>query len=181
MAWHERHAVDFRGVGWILTGRVIGAGIGLYAIKVATDTTLDVLIGLAVLAGVAILASGAKVSRTPTTQTAAGIAASVSSLVASMGGPPLALLYHDAEGATLRSSLATVFTFGVSTTVLLRAVSGEISRTDIEVSLWLLPAMLIGMAVGGRLTERLEGPALRRSVLGLSTLAAVGLLTRAVL
>ena len=181
MAWNERHAIDFSGVGWILTGRIIGAGIGLFAIKVATDTTLDVMIGLAVLAGVAILASGAKVARTPVTQTAAGTAASVSSLVASMGGPPLALLYHDAEGATLRSSLATVFIFGVSMTVLLRAVSGEISKTDVEVALWLLPAMVIGMVAGGRLAKRLEGLALRRFILVLSGLAAVGLLVRAAL
>ena len=81
----------------------------------------------------------------------------------------------------LRSSLATAFIFGVSMTVLLRAVSGEISRTDIEVALWLLPAMILGMVVGGRLAKRLEGLALRRFILVLSALAAVGLLARAVL
>lgn len=179
MAWRERHAIDLDGVGWILFGRLIGAGVGLALIKLATDTTLDVLIGLAVLTGVVILATGAKVRRTPVTQTAAGTAASVTSLVASMGGPPLALLYHDAKGETIRSSLATVFMFGVTLTIAIRAASGEISRTDVEVAAWLLPAMLVGLRLGRHLAGRLEGTPLRRIILGLSAAAAVGLLVRA--
>lgn len=180
MAWRERHAIDLRGVSWILLGRIIGAGVGLFLIKVATDTTLDVFIGLIVLAGVGILATGAKVRRTPATQVAAGSAASVTSLVASMGGPPLALLYHDARGETIRASLATVFIFGVSLTVVLRAVSGEISRTDVEVAAWLLPAMLLGLFGGSRLADKLEGTPLRRMILSLSAFAAIGLLVRAI-
>jgi uncharacterized membrane protein YfcA len=180
MAWRERHAIDLRGVGWILGGRIVGAAIGLALIKAATATTLDIFIGVIVLAGVAILATGAKVRRTPATQLAAGSAASVTSLVASMGGPPLALLYHDARGEIIRASLATVFIFGVSLTVVLRAVSGEISRTDIEVALWLLPAMLLGLFGGTRLANKLEGAPLRHMILGLSALAAIGLLARAI-
>lgn len=180
MAWRERYAIDLRGVGWILGGRIIGAGIGLFLIKVATATTLDVFIGLTVLAGVFILATGARVRRTPATQLTAGAAASVTSLVASMGGPPLALLYHDAKGDTIRASLATVFIFGVTLTVLLRAVSGEISRTDVEVALWLLPAMLLGLFAGSRLADMLEGAPLRRTILGLSAVAGIGLLIRAI-
>ncbi len=180
MAWRERHAIDLDGVGWILIGRLIGAGIGLALLKLATDTTLDVLVGLAVLTGVVILATGAKVRRTPVTQTAAGTAASVTSLVASMGGPPLALLYHDAKGETIRSSLAMVFIFGVTLTIAIRAASGEISRTDVEVALWLLPAMLVGLRLGRTFAGKLEGAPLRRVILGLSATAAAGLLARAI-
>ena len=179
MAFRERHAVDFSGVGWILAGRLVGAGIGLWLIKVATDTTLDVLIAVAVLVGVAILASGYHVPHNPFTQVSAGTAASISSLVASMGGPPLALLYYRADGDTLRSSLATIFTFGVTLTVVLRAVSGEISRTDLEVAAWLLPGMALGLAVGGRMAGRLDGRPIRLTILALSAAAAVGLLVRA--
>ncbi|MEE8331981.1 MAG: sulfite exporter TauE/SafE family protein [Acidimicrobiia bacterium] len=180
MAWRERHAIDLDGVGWILIGRLIGAGIGLALLKLATDTTLDVMVGLAVLTGVVILATGAKVRRTPVMQTAAGTVASVTSLVASMGGPPLALLYHDAKGETIRSSLATVFIFGVTLTIAIRASSGEISRTDVEVALWLLPAMLVGLRLGRTFAGKLEGAPLRRVILGLSAAAAVGLLARGI-
>jgi uncharacterized membrane protein YfcA len=180
MAWRERHAVDLTGVGWLLAGRVIGAGLGLALLKLATEETLDVLVGLAVLAGVVIIGTGAKVRRTPVTQAAAGTAASVTSLVASMGGPPMALLYHDARGETIRSSLATVFIFGITLTIALRAASGEISRTDVEVTLWLLPAMLIGLFLGQYVAPKLEGAPLRRAILGLSAAAAIGLLARAI-
>jgi len=180
MAWRERHAIDMSGVGWILIGRIVGAAIGLILIKALTDAAIDVLIGVAVLAGVVIIGTGATIRRTPLTQGMAGTAASVTSMVASMGGPPLALLYYDAKGETIRSSLATVFIFGVSLTIALRAASGEISRTDIEVAVWLLPALLVGMAVGSRLSGTMEGARLRLTILGLSAAAAVGLLARAI-
>jgi uncharacterized membrane protein YfcA len=181
MAWRERWAVDLSGVGYILTGRLVGAAIGLVLIKVASDTTLDVLIGVAVLAGVAILARGIRIRQTPVTQVTTGVAASVSSLVASMGGPPLAMLYYDSTGARLRSSLATIFVFGVTLTVVLRAATGEISRTDLEVAAWLLPAAALGLAAGGRFRSRAEGRPIRLAVLGLSAVAAIGLLARAAL
>ncbi len=181
MAWRERQAIDFSGVGWILVGRLLGAGIGLALIKWASDTALDVMIGLAVLTGVVILAGGVRIRRTPTSQAIAGTAASVSSLVASMGGPPLALLYYDAEGRTLRSSLATIFIFGVTLTVVVRAVAGEISGTDMQVAAWLLPAGALGLAAGSRLTGRMEGRPIRLTILAVSAAAAVGLLLRAIL
>ena len=181
MAWRERHAIDFSGLGWILSGRVLGAGLGVWLIKFASAQTLEILIGVAVLAGAIILGLGVHVRRTPATQLAAGTAASVSSLVASMGGPPLALLYYRADGETLRSSLAAVFIFGVSLTVLLRAVTGEISETDVEVAAWLVLPMVAGLFLGERFAGRMEGRPIQLTILAVCSAAAIGVVLRALL
>ena len=117
MAWRERHAMDLSGAAWIIAGRVPGALIGLVFLAIITGAALDVMIAVIVLIAVAIIASGYHVSRHPGTDFTAGVFSGTSSLVASIGGPPLALLYTNAEGETIRSSLAAVFSVGILITV----------------------------------------------------------------
>jgi uncharacterized membrane protein YfcA len=90
----------------------------------------------------------------------------------------VALLYRDSPGDTVRSSLAAVFTFGIAITLGARILSGEITGTDVEVALWIFPALVIGVVGSSRLRSYVEGPPLRAAILILSTLAAVGLLIR---
>ena len=180
MTWGERGDLDLGGFGWVIAGRIPGALLGLLLLRIATDRTLDVLIGGAVLCAVALLASGLKVRRTPATQVTAGVASGTSGLVASIGGPPLALLYSEERSATARSTLAAIFSFGLTITIVARALAGEITRDDIVLSVVLFPALVVGYAVGARFTSLVEGGRLRTAMLALSALAALALLTRAI-
>jgi len=179
MAWRERDALDLRGIWWVIGGRLIGALLGLQLLMVASKQLLDVVIALIVLAAVAAIAAVRRVPRTPFTEVAAGTASGVSSLVSSIGGPPLALLYRDASGGTLRSSMAAIFTIGLAITITTRAVAGEISRVDLEVAACLLPAVLLGFWSSRFFLGRVEGGGLKRAILVVASLAAVGLLARA--
>jgi uncharacterized membrane protein YfcA len=180
MAWSERHALDVKGAGWVIAGRIPGALIGVALILVVTDRALDALIGLAVLGAVVILATGVHVHRTPATQFGAGVASGTSGLVASIGGPPLALLYRNDRGDVIRSSLAAIFTIGIMITITARGLVGAISRDDIVVALLLFPALLLGFVVGSRFLAHVEGRPLRIATLSLSAFAAAILLLRAV-
>jgi uncharacterized membrane protein YfcA len=181
MTWGERHALDIRGAGWVIAGRVPGAIIGVMLLAIATDRALDALIGFAVLAAVGILASGAHVERTPATQLTAGTASGAAGLVASIGGPPLALLYRNDRGDVMRSSLAAIFSIGITFSITARALAGEISRDDIVLAVLLFPALIAGYAIGRRFTDRIEGKPLRTATLVLSAAAAGALLLRALL
>ncbi len=178
MAWRERHAIELRGVGWVLAGRLPGAAIGLALLKLVDTRALDALIGLVVLGAVVVVAGRATVPRNPRTEFAAGVAAGTTGLVASIGGPPLALLYRDARGEVVRSNLAVIFSIGLLVSIVARAGAGEIAGTDVEVALWLLPALAAGFLVGGRLLRHVEGGRLRTALLGLSALAATALILR---
>ena len=180
MAWRERSAMDLTGVGWIIAGRFPGAALGLALLAVATQAALDAFIGIVVLLAVGIIASDVHVARTPLTKFAAGVAAGITGLVASMGGPPLALLYSSEEAATIRSTLAAVFTIGVTITTIARFSTGNVTGTDMRASLLLFPAVIIGYLVSIPLAGRVRGSTVRMAILAISAFAGIGLLIRAV-
>lgn len=178
MVWREWRHLDLSGVGWVLTGRFPGALLGVVLLKVVSDTALDVLIGGLVLVGVAIVASGVVIGLSPVTKFVAGVASGTMGLVASIGGPPLALLYREVEGGQLRSSLNAIFAIGIIMSITIRVLAGEISGDDIRVGAVLLPAAFLGLWLSRYFTDRIEGPALKAGVLAVSALAAAGLLLR---
>jgi len=181
MAWRERTHIEFRGVGWIIAGRLPGALLGLGLLIVATRRLLDVATALLVLVAVAIIASGFHLRRTSATEFGAGVFSGMSALVSSIGGPPLALLYTEEErGGTVRASLAAVFTVGVAISIGVRAAGGFITAEDVRIAAVLLPAVIAGYLISGTLKNHVSPRVLRTSILVLSSVASLGLLIRAV-
>lgn len=180
MAWRERRHIQFSGIGWIVVGRIPGAVVGVGLLAVATQQTLDIAIALVVIGAVAIIASGFHVKRVPLTEFGAGLASGVSGLVASIGGPPLALLYTRDDGPVVRSNLAAIFTIGLLITISARALSGNITVSDIRVAAILFPALVAGYLVSFRFKNRVSQGAVRNAILLLSLVGAIGLIVRAV-
>lgn len=180
MAWRERDHLRLSGIGWVIAGRFPGAAIGVALLAVATRRTLEVAIAITVFAAVAVLASGLHLRRNALTEFGAGVFSGTSGLVASVGGPPLALLYSQEEGPVIRSNLAAIFTIGISITVLARMVSGNITWEDVRISAILLPALLIGYVLSLRIKDRVSQSMVRNAILVLSALGAGVLLFRAV-
>ena len=179
MTWRERSDIDAGSVVWMLVGRLPGSLIGVVLLGLATQRSLDIGIAASVLVAVAILGAGLTVPRNPGTDFGTGIVAGIMGMVASMGGPPAALLFKDARGPTVRSSLALFFSVGLTITLALRIATGRITGDDIQLAVLLLPGLAIGYITSSRLRHRLDGAALRPAILILSTLAAAGLLIRA--
>ncbi|NNK91903.1 MAG: sulfite exporter TauE/SafE family protein [Acidimicrobiia bacterium] len=178
MAWHERSHIDLSGVGLIVAGRAAGAGIGLALLKISNDSTLDLLMAGIVLVAVVIFGFGIKVSRTPATKAAAGTLSGVAALVASIGGPALALLYQDERGPVIRATLATIFSIGIAITITARTLAGEITAADLRIGLVMFPGLVAGLAIARVFRHRFEGAHMRTAILVISTLAAVGLIVR---
>ena len=179
MALRERRHIELSGIGWIIGGRIPGAIIGVGLLAVATQQTLDVAIAIVVLGAVAIIASGIHVKRSPVSEFGAGLLSGVSGLIASIGGPPLALLYTKDDGPTIRSNLAAIFTIGLMITISARFFSGNISLADVRVALILFPALVAGYVVSLRFKNRVSQPFVRGVILVLSLVGAMGLLIRA--
>lgn len=176
IAWRERHAVDLKGVGWVLAGRLPGALAGLALLAAFEERSLSAVIAVIVLAAVLAVASGVTIPRNPVTSFLAGAAAGVTGLVAAIGGPPLALLYRSARGPTIRSSLGAVFAIGVVVSITARTLASRVSHEDLVVALLLLPAVVAGLWVGRNWRHGIEGEKLRASILIVSGLAAAALL-----
>lgn len=179
MVARERHALELRSLGWILLGRLPGAALGILLVKLGDQAVLDAGIGGSVLLAALILSTGASFPRNPWTEAGAGLVSGVSGMVSAIGGPPVALLYRNERGPTVRANLAGIFFTGVSITLLTRAVTGEIRPLDLELAAFLLPALLLGLWSSRWGHRWVEGRRLTAGVLVLSTLAGAGLVLRA--
>ena len=178
-AWRERGHIDGRGVGWILAGRVPGLAIGALLVAVVSHRVLDVVIGLFVMVGVACLGTVARIPRNRLVDMFAGTLSGVSGYVSGIGGPPLALLYRDASGPTIRSTLGVLFAVGIVATVATRGAVGQVTALDLKLGAVLLAPVVLGTWLSRFLHGLIEGRALRAAVLSLSATAGIGLLLRA--
>ena len=179
MAWRERSHVDAQGVTWLLAGRIPGAFAGLWVLSLAAQRTIDIAIASSVIVAVLILGTGVTARRTPQAEFGTGLIAGVMGMVAAMGGPPAALLFKDGEGPTVRASLALFFSGGLIVTVFFRALAGRITGDELLLTVLLFPALLAGYLMSSRLRSKVDGGSIRPAILGISLLAAVGLLIRA--
>ena len=179
MAWAERSAIDLRGFWWIIGGRIPGGLLGIALLAVASQTMLDIFISLVVLGAVVAIARGIHIRRTPATKLAAGVTSGTTGVVASIGGPPVALLYSSDDSDIIRSTLAAVFTIGLTTSIVFRYASGNISMDDVRIALVLFPAVVIGYVISSVLKDRIPKERVRSAILIVSGLGAVALLVRA--
>lgn len=175
IAWRERSDLDLSGAAWIIVGRLPGAVIGAWLLATVTRRTLNGLIAVVVLLAIIVLASGYSIRMTKINEFVAGVASGIGGTTSAIGGPPLALLYRDSSGATLRSSLGAIFAIGVIINVTTLGFAHAIHTTDLTVALLLSPALVAGLYASRFLKGRVEGAMLRRAIYVVSALAAVGL------
>ncbi|MBK5289240.1 MAG: sulfite exporter TauE/SafE family protein, partial [Acidimicrobiia bacterium] len=153
MLLREHHAIDWLGVRWITTGRLPGTVIGLLVLAALPEEQLAFAIGLLIILGVvlSVIHPGIKVGRA--TAFGAGMVAGVSDTAASVGGPPLALLYQRAQPHTFRATLATSFLIAASVSGIALAARGRLSGEQLLLTAMFLPAMLTGLALSGPLAR----------------------------
>jgi len=179
-ALREHTRIDRSGVKWILLGRVPGGLLGLWILLALDTRAINVFLGILILTIVALLASGVSIARNPATELTGGVFSGVAGIVGAVGGPPVGLLYKDAPPPVVRSTLGVVFSVGLVISIGLRALGGRITTTDIQISLWLAPAMAVGFAASGLLKDRVDEVIVRRSILVVSTVASLTLLIRTI-
>ena len=128
MLLREHHAIDWPGVRWIVAGRFPGTVVGLVVLAALPDAQLAFAIGLAIMLGVvlSVIHPGLPIDRRTTF--GAGVLSGISDTTASIGGPPLALLYQHAPPHTFRATLATSFLIGATVTGTALAVPGRALR-----------------------------------------------------
>ncbi len=181
IVFRERHAVEVRSTLWIFAGRIPGALLGVILLKMLSSPALDVIMALMVLTGVALVSSRSGFRRTPSREFGAGVASGTMAMVSAIGGPPIALLYRNDTGPTVRANLGLVFAVGLCITVSVRAAAGEVSWSEVVVGAALLPAVWLGLRASRSLIPRVEGALLRNAIVVVAGGAALLLLTRGVL
>ncbi len=177
--WRERTRLDVSGIGWIVAGRIPGAFLGAWILTRIDERLLSVIIAVVVIGAIVAIGRGLTIRLDRTNRIVAGLISGFTGTTAAIGGPPLALLYRDADGGLVRSSLGAIFTIGIVINLTLLGFTGAIRSHDLFVAGLLAPAMGAGFAVSGRLLHRVEGRVVRTGILVVSAIAAAGLLVQA--
>ena len=174
----ERQAIEARSVSWALLGRVVGTVGGVYALSRLDDDGLQLVVAIAVLVMVGVILSPLAPPRTPATMAGAGTISGFSGSTAGIGGPPVALLFQDAPGPVVRSSMAGFFVIGSLITLTGLAIAGEFGAAELRQGFVLAPASVVGFALSGPLLPVVDRGDTRAALLTVSIASAVVIIVR---
>ncbi len=178
MAVREHHHIDRRGVAWVMAGRLPGAVIGAAVVVLVEPDVLTAIVGVAILAAVALSLARVHVKVRPATAATAGLTAGVMGTAAGIDGPPLALLYQHHLSETIRATLAACFVLGTLMSAATLAVAGQIRGEQLLFTLELLPALGIGLLASTWGARHLRGRDVRPAVLTFAAVAGTLALLR---
>jgi uncharacterized protein len=176
----ERRGLDLRGLSWMIGGRVLGTTAATLVLAALTGRTIALVFGGLVLAAVWMSLTGLHFPSTRPVKFAAGVASGIMGTLAAIGGPPAALVYQDRHGSELRSTLSGFFVFGSAISLSALFLAGKFGRPELELSLLILPGVVLGFLLSPRLIRHLDARRTRLVVLGVSMAAGGVLLVQAV-
>jgi uncharacterized membrane protein YfcA len=175
--WHD---VDWTAVRPLLVAALLATPLGTAALDGIPADPMRALIGVIVLAAVAVLGAGVRLHREPRLATRLGIGALSGLLNGStaMAGPPV-ILYFLATRRSAASSRASLLTYFFVLSVagaVSVAVAGLVTGRTLVLALLMFPALTIGNALGDRLFARAPGGLHRRvAIVVLVALAALSI------
>ncbi|MBK1782897.1 sulfite exporter TauE/SafE family protein [Prauserella cavernicola] len=174
----EYRHTDWTGVWWVLAGRVPGTALGVLAVATLAPRPFSALVGVAVLVCVLLSVVSWRPEPRPGPLLVAGVASGTFGTAASIGGPPVALLYQHSPGPRIRATLAAGFVLGTVVSLIGLGLGGQVHLTHVVQTLWLLPFLLAGFLLSGPLRKFLDGGPIRVAVLAVAAASAVALLVR---
>ena len=178
VAFSERGAIDLKGVGWALVGRIPGTLIGAATLAVASRNATTILVGIIVFVAIGLIGSGMNLSRTPRVLLAAGTLSGFMGTTTSIGGPPIAALYHNAPGGQIRGTMASFFVVGLVVSLSALAFVGRFGFDELYAGAFLLPGVVAGFAVSRRIAPILDRGYTRVAVLTVSALAGLSVIVQ---
>jgi len=178
VAFSERASIDLKGIGWALIGRVPGTFIGAATLAVASQDATTVLVGIIVFVAIGLIGSGVNLSRTPRVLFFAGTLSGFMGTTTSIGGPPIAALYHNAPGAEIRGTMASFFVVSLVVTLSALAFVGRLGLDELYAGAFLLPGVLAGFAISRRIAPILDRGYTRAAVLTVSALAGLSVIVQ---
>jgi uncharacterized membrane protein YfcA len=180
-ALREHHALDRRALPWMIAGAVPGTLLGLTIVTRASSEDLAVIVGAVTLLGVVLSVVTPPIHVNPTSAGVAGFIGNVTGTAASVGGPPVALLYQHHGGPTVRATLGVYFSVSATFSVIGYAVTGEITGDRALLALALFPAVMAGLWASRHFHGLVDRHWLRPAMLTMCTVAGTAAILRGAL
>jgi len=173
VALREKQALDLWGLKWVLAGRIPTAFVCAYAVAQMSQETMIVVFGLLILLAVGMSLVGFRFPARRGVMLVAGVISGIMGTIAAMGGPPVALIYQDAPGPRLRSTLSGYFIVGASFSLIALIPAGKFGLSELWLCLALIPGTLLGFFASRQLVPWLDRGYTRPAVLTLAASSAL--------
>lgn len=177
----EHRHVDWRGVGWAMTGRVPGTALGVGVVALLPERPFAAVVGVSVLICVGLSLIAWRPRPTPRALLVAGVASGTFGTAVAIGGPPVALLYQHSAGPTIRATMAVIFALGSIASLIGLAIGGRVHGEPLTQAALLLPFMVAGFLLSNPLRRILDAGWTRPVVLVVACGSAVVLIARSLL
>jgi uncharacterized protein len=169
-AYRERTAIDVPALRISLVGLAVGTMVGALALKFA--------FGGLVLLAVLLSVSGCKFNATRHSLMLAGGAAGVMGAMVGIHGPPISLVFQNAEPRVARAMLGAFFSIAYLGAVAALAEFGLFGIPHLVRAAILLPGVAIGLVVAPLLARHIDGKRLRVIILSIAASSGLTLLMR---
>ncbi len=169
----ERQHIDLGGTGWALVGRVPGTIAGALLVAVLPDRGLALMLAAVVLLGVVLTTAGWRPAPVRPTLVVAGATSGLLGTATSIGGPPMALVWQDKEGAGYRGTISGFFLIGSMLSVAALALTGSITEEILVVVALLIPAPVLGFGLSLLINRFLSPARLRWTAIVVSCFGAL--------
>lgn len=177
----ERGHLEFNGLQYALIGRVPGGFIGASLLLFAPQPILG--LSIAAIVTVAVILSLYKFSLPVNKKTlfGAGVVSGIFGNIAAIGGPPMAILLAGKDASQFRAALSAFFIFSSMIALVILAITGLLELKHLWLSLMLLPSVILGYLVAGRLVGRVDKEKTKMATLVLCSISALVLAVKSVI
>jgi uncharacterized membrane protein YfcA len=169
----ERSALEFSGLQYALLGRIPGGLLGAALLLAAPEPVLGLAIAAIVFLAVALSLARLSAPINRLTLFIAGTVSGIFGTIAAIGGPPMAILLAGKDPAKFRAALSAFFIFSSLIALSILAFAGLVTEAQLWWSATLLPAVLAGYWVAGKLLGRVDKQKTRVATLVLCSLSAL--------
>jgi len=179
--FRERGHLEFNGLQYALLGRVPGGFIGASLLLFAPQPILG--LSIAAIVAVAVILSLYKFSLPVNKKTlfGAGVVSGIFGNIAAIGGPPMAILLSGKDASQFRAALSAFFIFSSTIAMVILAITGLLEFKHLWLSLMLLPSVLLGYLVAGRLVGSVDKDKTKMATLVLCSISALVLTVKSVI
>jgi uncharacterized membrane protein YfcA len=178
ISYREYRFIDFSGIKWAISGRIVGTIMGAILLVIIAPDKLTVLFGVMVLLAVILSITGLSLPVTPVTLIGSGTLSGLMGTTSAIGGVPLALLYQHYQGPRLRGTLSGIFVFGTVISIVTLVSIGKFHYLEMKLACVLFPGILAGFYLSKKLAKIMDAGLIRPVVLIISSLSGIFIIVR---
>jgi uncharacterized membrane protein YfcA len=178
-ALREAANIDWPIAGHGIAGRLLGGGIATAILATLPPQPLAIAFALLLLVAIALSLAGWTMAPTRRNAVWAGVASGVMGTITSAGAPPFAILTQRMEAPQIRATVGCILAVGAAVSLLMLAIVGRFGLAQITLAVLLFPWVLLGFFLSGPVGRRISALHIRRILLLLMAMSALGILGRA--